>query len=660
MTSPSTSSHSTSSPSTSSHLTSTLAAPAAVVDHLNPEVWRTVNRLLVRKALSEYAHEQIIEPRLDPASTARRPLHQCYSLATPDGNTVYRFEARLMALGHWAVDADSIECLAGGVGRELDALRFMTDFKQALGLKPEQLPIYLDEICSTLYSSAYKRINTAHGSRALIHETDFQVIETSMTEGHPAFVANNGRLGFDGTDYRAYAPEAASPFQIVWLAVHRDQAAFHCVPDLSYEQLLREELGDETLARFDRQLREQGLTPTDYLVVPAHPWQWANKLSVAFAPYVAQRRIVFLGLSDDQYLAQQSIRTMFNVSARHKRYVKTSLSILNMGFMRGLSPYYMSGTPAINQWIKELLDRDDELRANGFAMLREVASMGFRNHYYEAAVESDTPYKKMFSALWRENPLPLLKPGERLMTMAALLHVDRDGEALLPALIEASGLSARAWLKRYLQAYLTPLIHCFYAHDLVFMPHGENLILVLKDHVPVRVLMKDIAEEAAIFNTEAQLPENVRRLVMDFPDDLKTLAVFIDIFDGFFRYMNQILVESGTCSEQDFWQEVADNIRVYHDEHPQHRDKYARYDLFVPTFRQSCLNRLQMGNNTQMINLSDPAANLKIVGTLDNPLAPFAPAASAPAKHEAARHGTASTSTSTSASASAAPAEVAS
>lgn len=610
--------------------------PASVVDHLNPQVWEKVNRLLVRKALSEYAHEHILEPRVDADRTAQRPLHLPYALATPDGNTVYRFEARLMALHHWAIAADSIECRVGDQSRALDALRFMTDFKQALGLKPEQLPIYLDEICSTLYSSAYKHLKAAPGSRALADEADFQVIETSMIEGHPAFVANNGRLGFDGTDYRAYAPEAASPFRIVWLAVHRDQAAFHSVPDLSYERLLREEIGDEALARFDRQLRDLGLVPADYLVMPAHPWQWANKLSVAFAPYVAQRRIVFLGPSDDSYLAQQSIRTMFNTSAPHKRYVKTSLSILNMGFMRGLSPYYMSGTPAINQWIKDLIDSDDELRANGFTILREVASMGFRNHYYEAAIETDTPYKKMFSALWRENPLPLLGHGERLMTMASLLHVDRDGDALLPALIIASGLAPRVWLKRYLQAYLTPLIHCFYAHDLVFMPHGENLILVMRDHVPVRVIMKDIAEESAIFNPDVQLPENIRRLVMDFPDELKTLAVFIDIFDGFFRYMNQLLIENGVCSEQDFWREVADNVRSYQDEHPQYRDKYARYDLFAPTFRQSCLNRLQMGNNTQMINLADPAANLKIVGTLDNPLAPFGSTTTAAPQRQAA------------------------
>ena len=63
-----------------------------------------------------------------------------------------------------------------------------------------------------------------------------------------------------------------------------------------------------------------------------------------------------------------------------------------------------------------------------------------------------------------------------------------------------------AWLRRYVDAYLTPLVHCFYAHDLVFMPHGENVILVVQDHVPVRAFMKDIAEESSILNPDAALP----------------------------------------------------------------------------------------------------------------------------------------------------------
>lgn len=596
---------------------------AEVVDHLQPAAWARANRLLVRKALSEFAHEKLLQPIEDVQTPARRPAHRHYRLATDSPGTSYRFDARLLALDHWAIDADSIGRFVNGRSEPLDALAFMLDVKSSLGLKPEQLPIYLDEICSTLYGSAYKQLKNAPGSAALVN-ADFQVIETSMIEGHPVFVANNGRLGFDGADYRAYAPEAASALHVVWLAVHREHAAFHHVPGLDYDRLLQEELGPQ-LAEFHDVLRRLELPLADYLLMPAHPWQWANKLSVAFAPYVATRRIVYLGESRDRYLAQQSIRTMFNLSAPLKRYVKTSLSILNMGFMRGLSPYYMSGTPAINQWIQDLLEGDAEIQANGFSILREVASMGFRNRYYEAAVETDTPYKKMFSALWRESPLPRLKAGERLMTMAALLHVDRHGQPLLPALIAASGLPPQEWLRRYMQAYLWPLVHCYYAHDLVFMPHGENLIMVMKNHVPVRMIMKDIGEESAVFDSSRQFPEPMQRLVMDFPDELKTLAIFIDIFDGFFRYLNQILVESGCCSETVFWGTVAECIAGYQAEHPAAREKYARHDLFAATFRQSCLNRLQMGNNTQMINLADPSANLKIVGSLPNPIARFRP-----------------------------------
>ena len=47
--------------------------------------------------------------------------------------------------------------------------------------------------------------------------------------------------------------------------------------------------------------------------MPAHPWQWFNKLSLAL-PLRRQRKIVCLGYGEEQYLAQQSIRT-FSTSA---------------------------------------------------------------------------------------------------------------------------------------------------------------------------------------------------------------------------------------------------------------------------------------------------------------------------------------------------------
>ncbi|MEX3941012.1 IucA/IucC family siderophore biosynthesis protein [Paraburkholderia sp. BR10937] len=595
-----------------------LLTPHEATAHLTPEVWQRANRMLVRKAIAEYAHELIVEPQREGDAPGEH--YARYALESDDGTRVYTFEARLLALRHWSIRAETIVCSQDGAPQPLDALAFILDVKARLGIKEEMLPIYLDEISSTLYGAAYKAVKDGPDTAELL-DADFQAIETAMSEGHPGFVANNGRLGFDAGDYRAFAPEAGSPLQIVWLAVHKANAAFHSSADLDYEQLMEEELGVETVARFRSMVEARGVDFADYRLMPAHPWQWFNKLSIAFASYVAINRIICLGFGEDRYQAQQSIRTFFNLSDRSKRYVKTSLSILNMGFMRGLSPYYMSGTPAINDFIKGLVASDPYLQDKGFTILREVASIGFRNRYYEAAVQVDSPYKKMFSALWRENPLGLAGDGQRLMTMAALLHTDRHGAALLPALIEASGLTAQAWLERYMEAYLAPLVHCFYAHDLVFMPHGENLILVLENHVPVRAIMKDIAEESAILNKDAQLPENVKRLAVDVPERVKLLAIFIDVFDGFFRYLNQVLVEHGCCTEDVFWDTVARCVARYQDEHPQLARKYAEYDLFAPEFLHSCLNRLQLGNNLQMVNLADPAGNLKMAGNLRNPLA---------------------------------------
>jgi siderophore synthetase component len=236
----------------------------------------------------------------------------------------------------------------------------------------------------------------------------------------------------------------------------------------------------------------------------------------------------------------------------------------------------------------------------------------------------------MLAALWRESPVPLLEPGERLATMASLLHLDRDGNAIVGALITGSGLDPVTWLRRYLDAYLTPLLHCFYAYGLVFMPHGENVILVFDERgVPQRALFKDIAEEIAVMNADTALPPAVERIRADVPEELKTLSVFTDVFDCFFRFLAATLSADRTLDEDDFWSTVAACVTDYQESTPELAHRFRRYDLFVERFALSCLNRLQLRNNHQMVDLQDPAGALQLVGTLANPLARYAPAVTA-------------------------------
>ncbi|MFJ4831605.1 IucA/IucC family protein [Streptomyces sp. NPDC088747] len=582
------------------------------VAHLSPERWDRANRLLVRKALAEFAHERLLTP--EPLGKDR------YAVRSDDGLTRYRFTARLHALDHWRVDAESITRHRDGGELPLAALDFFIELRKTLGLSDEVLPVYLEEISSTLSGTCFK-LTKPRISAAELARSGFQDIETGMTEGHPCFVANNGRLGFGVHEYLSYAPETANPVRLVWLAAHRSRAAFTAGVGIEYESFVRGELGDDTVERFAKVLTEQGLDADDYLLIPVHPWQWWNKLSVTFAAEVAQRHLVCLGEGDDEYLAQQSIRTFFNKSHPGKHYVKTALSVLNMGFMRGLSAAYMEATPAINDWLAQLVQNDPVLKSTGLSVIRERAAVGYRHLEYEAATDRSSPYRKMLAALWRESPVPALREGETLATMASLIHVDDEGASFAGALIERSGLNPVEWLRRYLRAYLTPLLHSFYAYDLVYMPHGENVILVIEDGVVRRAIYKDIAEEIAVLDPQAVLPPAVERIRVEVPEDQKLLSVFTDVFDCFFRFLAADLDAEGILDEDLFWRTVAESVRAYQDATPELADKFRQYDMFAPEFALSCLNRLQLRDNRQMVDLTDPSGALQLVGTLKNPIA---------------------------------------
>jgi siderophore synthetase component len=613
-------------PADPTSLTTTATTATA---HLTPSLWKQATRHLIRKALAEFAHERLLHPVQDgPHHTVR----------SDDGATAYRFTATRLTLDHWHIDPASItrHRTADGAELPLDALAFFTELRTTLDLSDRVLPVYLEEITATLSSLAFKfavqaaaqaatqadpRTTRPHTATALTR-ADFQTVEAAMTEGHPCFVANSGRLGFGAHDLPAYAPEAAAPVRLTWLAARRDRATFTAGAGLAYDTFIAGELDPATRDRFTAVLEAQGLDPADYLLLPAHPWQWEHKLAVAFAGEVAQRRLVHLGPGDDEHLAQQSVRTFINASRPDRHYVKTALSVLNMGFMRGLSADYMAATPAINDWLAALIEADPVLTAARFSIIRERAAVGYHHLPYEAATPKGSPYRKMLAALWRESPVPGLEPRRSLATMASLLHLDAEGDSFAAALIARCGLPPERWLRRYLDAYLVPVVHSLFAYGLAYMPHGENVILVLaEDGTVERAVFKDIAEEIVVMDATAPLPPQVERIRAAVPEGDQVLAVFTDVFDCFLRFLGAILHTGNVLDETVFWQTVEDCVTDYQDAHPELTENFRRHDLFAPELPRSCLNRLQLRDNQQMLDLADPSAALQFAGTLPNPIA---------------------------------------
>ncbi|MCC2314984.1 IucA/IucC family protein [Cellulomonas xiejunii] len=595
--------------------------PPHPADHLTPEHLDAAQRHLVTKALSELAHERLLAPALDRtagAGDASPGDERAYTVAldAPSGaRTVYRFRARRLALEHWAIDRASLTREVDGRTAPLDVLDLVLELQPLLRIPDDLLALYLEELSSTLASAAYRR---AHGgpTSADLLDADLATVEQAMTEGHPSFVANNGRIGYGVSEHDAYAPEAGRPVRLVWLAVRRAVSHVATGAGLTEDALYRHELDESTRERFTDHLHGLGLDPADYRFLPVHPWQWEHRVAVTFAPDVARRDLVLLGESDDTYRAQQSVRTFLNVDRPDRHYVKTAVAIQNMGFLRGLSPAYMRATPAINDWVADLVDTDPELTACGVRVLRERASIGYTGDVYHRTPRPNA-HRKMLAALWREQPFAFLAPGQRATTMAALLHRDASGDAYATAAVRASGLDPADWLRAYLRVYLRPLVHCLRAHDLAFMPHGENVLIVWQDHVPVGALLKDIGEEVAVLSRRP-LPPDVERIRAVVDDEEKALAIFTDVLDGVLRHLAAILVTDGVLAQDAFWGVVAETIDAHHADHP---DLPSGVDLRAPRFAHSCLNRLQLRNTLQMVDLADQSSSLIYAGTLANPVA---------------------------------------
>jgi siderophore synthetase component len=555
---------------------------------LNPTHWQTVGNALLAKMLSEFMYEEMIQPEV--LSTGETNLYQ---LALPEG-VAYRFEAKPRLFDSYRVSPESIQRREGNsYAPAFNPLQFVLDAHTTIGMTAETTAHLLKELSNTLLADTH--IQAAKETQAIdLLNLEYAQLEGEM-EGHPWITFNKGRIGFGYDDYLAHAPEQKQDIQLFWIAVKRDRAQFAAVTGLDYSTLIQEEL-EETIVEFETRLKSRNLHAEGYYFIPVHEWQWKNIIIPLFIEELANQAIVPLGHSHDRYLPQQSIRTFANITHLKKRYVKLPLSILNTLVYRGLPGERTIVAPQVTEWVKSISDRDPFLRDECRLILPgEIASINYDHTYYSQLSGAPYQYKEMLGCLWRESVLAYTEPNEQPITLAALLHVDRNGQPFVSRLVARSGLSLEAWLDRLFNTVLPPLLHYLYRYGTVFSPHGENTILVLKNDVPHRLAMKDFVDDVNIschpLPELESLPEPLKSVLLTEPPEGLCQFIFAGLFICHHRYLSDLLETHHRYPEHQFWLQVRQSITTYQNRFPELKERFELFNLLAPEFTKLCLNR---------------------------------------------------------------------
>lgn len=581
------------------------------------DIWQKVNNRLLAKSLAELMHEEVAQPAVVSEDKDGR-TH--FRLTTDHEQIEYTFSGYKRLLDYWQIEAISIQRHENGEAlMATDASLFFVELQNTFGIRPFTLAHYIEEVLHTLYADAYLYARGRYTAEQLA-AADYQTVEHQM-DGHPWVIVNKSRLGFNHQDYTQYAPEADQPIQLSWIAVHKSRASFRSLDHIEEQAFFEQELGKAAIDSFNKIITDQGRDATEYTFIPVHPWQWNNKLLVQYATEIANKLLIPLGVGEDVYSPQQSIRTFYNTSDPNKHYVKTAISILSTGNIRGLSPKQMAIAPRVTSWVMDMLQQDAYLQSLGLVLLGEVATVSYHHPYYHAIIDPPYQYKEFLGVLWRESAARYLQPGERLITMASLLYVDEAGNSMVGELVKRSGLTIEDWLQAYLQAYLKPLLQIYYQHSLCVTPHGENIILVLKDDVPVRIVIKDFVDDIVLTEeAKEKLPKDLAEgMIASSNKDNIPLFILLGVFDAFFRYLSNVLHSYAGYPETEFWQQVCDVILEYQAAYPALAHKFEKYNLFTPEFKRFYINSVRLLGNAyeEKTSFAIPRKG----GTLQNPLA---------------------------------------
>lgn len=271
-----------------------------------------------------------------------------------------------------------------------------------------------------------------HGTFSIRDSVD---AEQAVVDGHPYHPCCRSRIGMSTTEVLAYAPEHRPVVELGLLAV--PETRWHCSG--TWPATLRS--GSEVL-------------------VPIHPWQWEHVVP----------RHPDLVKTDQTISARplMSLRTVAPLDRLRGYHLKTAVDVQLTSAVRTVSPALVDNGPRLSRFVAEVT-----------AGLGHGADLVVQRDLAAGAVRVRGEPCRSLAVVLRESVDRLVGADELAVPIAAM--------GAVPSL---AGPDPVQWLSRFVELVLPPLMGLL-SVGIALEAHGQNTLVVLAGHEPVRVLYRD-------------------------------------------------------------------------------------------------------------------------------------------------------------------------
>ncbi|EOP08919.1 siderophore biosynthesis protein [Bacillus cereus BAG2O-3] len=567
-----------------------------ILKALESEGYISVRRRVLRQVVESLIYEGIVRPvRIE---NEEQILFLIQGLDEDNKSVTYECYGReRMTFGRIAID--SLVIRVQEEQQEIKSVsQFLEEIFRVVNVERTKLDSFIHELEQTIFKDTiaqYERHN-----KVKYTQKSYDDFESLLIDGHPYHPSYKARIGFQYRDNFQYGYEFMRPIKLIWIAAHKKYATVGYENEVIYDNILKGEIGEHKLEAYMERIHSAGCDPKQYVFIPVHPWQWENFIIPNYADHIQDKYIIYLGKSEDDYCAQQSMRTLRNVTNPKRPYVKLSLNILNTSTLRTLKPYSVASAPAISNWLSDVVSQDSYLRdGSRVILLKEFSSVTY-----------DTNKKAAYGSLgciWRESVHKYFDKQEDAVPFNGLYAKEKDGIPVIDAWLNKYGIEN--WLQLLIQKAIIPVIHLVVEHGIALESHGQNMILVHKEGLPVRIALKDFHEGLEFYRPflkEMNKCPDFTKMHKTYANGKMNDFFEMDcieclqemVLDALFLFnvgeLAFVLADEYEWKEERFWMMVVEEIENHFRKYPHLKDRFESIQLYTPTFYAEQLTKRRL------------------------------------------------------------------